>query len=153
MLNMFTNPTAVRATLHCLTGCGMGEILGLVLGMALGLSEVATIALAVVLAFIFGYLLSLIPLMKSSITMGAALSIALAADTLSITTMEVVDSLVMLVIPGAMDAGLANPIFWFAMFIALCAAFVTALPVNNYLIKRGKGHALTHAHHNHQKQD
>ena len=141
---------AVSATLHCLTGCAIGEILGLVIGTALDLSNAATIALAIVLAFIFGYALSLMSLVKGGLAVGAALSIALAADTLSITTMEIVDNLVMVVIPGAMNAGLANPLFWLALTVALIAAFFAALPVNAYLIKRGKGHALAHAAHNHE---
>jgi hypothetical protein len=139
--------TAVNATLHCLTGCAIGEILGLVIGTALGLSTLATIALAVTLAFFFGYLLSLLPLVRGGLSVRAALRIALAADTLSIATMEVVDNLVMLAVPGALHAGLVDPLFWLAMTVALTAAFFVALPVNAYLIRRGKGHALAHAHH------
>lgn len=142
-----TKATAINATLHCLTGCAIGEIAGLVIGTALGLSTIATIVLAVALAFVFGYLLSLIPLVKGGLSLKAAFSIALAADTLSIATMEVVDNAVMLVIPGAMEAGIVNPIFWLALAIALTAAFFAAVPVNYYLIKKGKGHALAHAHH------
>ena len=148
MLNL-SNPLAVNATLHCLTGCAIGEILGLIIGTALGLSTLTTVIIAVTLAFVFGYTLSLMPLVKSGLTLSAALSIALAADTLSIATMEIVDNFVMLVTPGAMDAGLVNTLFWVAMSVALVAAFFAALPVNIYLINRGKGHALTHNHHNH----
>ncbi|MBA3757530.1 DUF4396 domain-containing protein [Candidatus Saccharibacteria bacterium] len=138
---------AVSATLHCLTGCAIGEVLGLLIGTALGLSNIVTIVLAVTLAFLFGYTLSLLPLLKGGLTLGAALSIAFAADTLSIATMEIVDNSVMLAVPGAMNAGLVNPVFWLALALALTAAFFAALPVNNYLIKRGKGHALAHQHH------
>ncbi|MBC2959361.1 DUF4396 domain-containing protein [Nocardioides deserti] len=138
---------AVSATLHCLTGCAIGEILGLMLGTAVGLSNGWTIMLAVTLAFLFGYALSTLPLLKTGLGLGAALSVVLAADTLSIATMELVDNLVMAVIPGAMDAGLVNSIFWIGMMIALTAAFFAAYPVNRYLLQRGKGHALTHEYH------
>lgn len=138
---------AVSATLHCLTGCAIGEILGLMIGTAIGLGTGWTIVLAVGLAFLFGYLLSTLPLVKAGLGFGAALSVVLAADTLSIATMEVVDNVVMAVIPGAMDAGLVNPIFWVGMMIALTAAFFAAYPVNRYLLARGKGHALTHRFH------
>lgn len=137
------NAMAVSATLHCLTGCAIGEVLGLVIGTVLGLSVGLTIVLAVVLAFAFGFALSTIPLVKAGVGFFAALSVVALADTLSIATMEVVDNLVMVVIPGAMDAGLVNPLFWVSMPIALTAAFVAALPVNKYLLKRNKGHALT----------
>ena len=142
-----TTSMAVSATLHCLTGCAIGEILGLMIGTAVGLGTGWTIALAVGLAFLFGYALSTLPLVKVGLGVGAALSIVLAADTLSIATMEVVDNLVMAVIPGAMDAGLVNPVFWIGMSIALTVAFFVALPVNLYLLRRGKGHALTHEYH------
>ena len=135
---------AVAATIHCLTGCAIGEILGLTIGTALGLSPVATIALAVALAFGFGYALSITPLLKHGIEFKDAARIVLAADTLSILTMELVDNIVMATIPGAMGAGLVNPLFWVAMPIGLFAGFLVALPVNYYLLKRGKGHALVH---------
>lgn len=141
------NRMAVSATLHCLTGCAIGEIVGLIIGTALGLSNLATIALAVALAFAFGYSLSTLPLLKAGLALGAALSVVLAADTLSILTMEVVDNLVMATIPGAMNAGLVNPIFWVGMMIALTTAFFAAYPVNRVLLQRGKGHALTHQYH------
>jgi len=134
---------AVSATLHCLTGCALGEITGLVIGTLLGLSVGWTIFLAVALAFVFGFSLSTIPLLRAGLGFGAALSIVAAADTLSIAVMEVVDNLVMLAVPGAMDAGLVNPVFWLAMPLALTAAFFAALPVNRYLLSRGRGHALT----------
>jgi hypothetical protein len=138
---------AMSATLHCLTGCAIGEILGLVIGTALGLTTVATVALAVTLAFVFGYALSTLPIVKAGLGFGAALRIVFVADTLSIATMEVVDNAVMAAIPGAMDAGLANPVFWLGMMVALAAAFVVAVPVNRALLARGQGHALTHRYH------
>lgn len=146
---------AVSATLHCLTGCAIGEVLGLMIGAALGLSTVITIALAVLLAFIFGFSLSTLPLVKAGIGFGAALTVVAAADTLSIATMELVDNAVMLAIPGALHAGLVDPLFWVSMPIALTVAFFAALPVNLHLLKRNKGHALTmnllgehgHGHH------
>lgn len=148
---MNVNAMAASATLHCLTGCAIGEIAGLVIGTALGLGTLATIALAIALAFVFGYTLSTLPLLKAGLALGAALSVVLAADTLSILTMEIVDNLVMAVIPGAMDAGLVNAVFWVSMIIALAVAYVVAYPVNRYLLQRGKGHALTHEyHHGHQ---
>jgi len=141
------NSMAASATLHCLTGCAIGEVTGLVIGTALGLSNLITITLAIILAFIFGYSLSTFPLIKAGLGFFAALSVVFAADTLSIATMEVVDNSVMAVIPGAMDAGLVNPLFWISMPIALTAAFFAAYPVNKYLLKRNKGHALIMKHH------
>ncbi len=145
------NSMAASATLHCLTGCAIGEIAGLIIGTALGLSSVATIALAIGLAFLFGYTLSTLPLIRAGLGFLAALGLVLAADTLSIATMELVDNAVMAVIPGAMDAGLGNPVFWIGMMVALTAAFLAAYPVNRYLLGRGKGHALTH-HYMHGAQ-
>ena len=142
-----TNSMAVSATLHCLTGCAIGEIAGLMIGTALGLGNSWTIAISIALAFLFGYTLSTMPLLKAGLALGTALSVVLAADTLSILTMEVVDNLVMTLIPGAMDAGLVNTTFWLGMMIALLVAFFTAYPVNRYLLQRGKGHALTHEYH------
>lgn len=141
------NSLAASATLHCLTGCAIGEIAGLMIGTSLGLSTGATIALAVGLAFLFGYALSTLPLLKSGVGFFAALSVVFAADTLSIATMELVDNGVMAIIPGAMDAGIVNPVFWLSMTVALAAAFVAAFPVNRYLLSRGKGHALMHQYH------
>jgi hypothetical protein len=141
------NAMAASATLHCLTGCAIGEIAGLMIGTAAGLSTGVTIALAVGLAFLFGYALSTLPLIQAGLGFFAALSVVFAADTLSIATMEVTDNLVMALIPGAMDSGLVNPIFWLGMIVALSAAFVVAFPVNRYLIDKGKGHALTMQHH------
>ncbi len=145
------NAMAASATLHCLTGCAIGEIAGLIIGTALGLSNVATIALAIGLAFLFGYALSTLPLVKAGLGFFGALGVVLAADTLSIATMELVDNAVMAAIPGAMDAGLSNPVFWLGMMVALTAAFIAAYPVNRYLLSRGKGHALTH-HYMHGAQ-
>ncbi|MBO0608932.1 DUF4396 domain-containing protein [Myceligenerans salitolerans] len=141
------NAMAVSATLHCLTGCAIGEILGLVIGTAVGLTVGWTVALAVTLAFLFGYSLSTLPLLKAGLGFWAGLRIVLAADTLSIATMEVVDNAVMALIPGAMEAGLVNVVFWIGMPVALAVAFVAAYPVNRYLLRRGKGHALTHHYH------
>ena len=141
------NRTAFQATVHCLTGCGIGEVLGLVIGTAAGLANGWTIALSISLAFLFGYFLSTLPLLKAGLGVGAALGVVLAADTLSIAIMELVDNTVIALIPGAMDAGLVNPTFWFGLVIALSAAFVAAYPVNLWLLGRGKGHALTHGYH------
>lgn len=137
------NEMAVNATLHCLTGCAIGEVLGLVIGTTLGFSTGNTILLAIILAFIFGISLSTLPLVKAGIGFTTALPVVFAADTLSIATMELVDNLVMFGIPGALHVGLVDPLFWFSMAIALIAAFFAALPVNKYLLKRNKGHALT----------
>ena len=145
------NAIAASATLHCLTGCAIGEIAGLIVGTAIGLSNVATIALAIGLAFLFGYTLSTLPLVKAGLGFFGALGVVLAADTLSIATMELVDNAVMAAIPGAMDAGLGNSVFWLGMMVALTAAFIAAYPVNRYLLGRGKGHALTH-HYMHGEQ-
>ncbi len=141
------NTMALSATLHCLTGCAIGEILGLVIGTAAGLSNGVTIAISIGLAFFFGYTLSTLPLVKAGLGFFGALSVVLAADTLSIATMEVVDNVVMALIPGAMNDGLVNVVFWIGMAIALGAAFAAAYPVNRFLLKRGKGHALTHEYH------
>jgi hypothetical protein len=141
------NRVAWSATLHCLTGCAIGEILGMVIGTALGWGNGATIALAVVLAFFFGYLLTILPLLKSGIEKKQAMKLALAADTASITVMEIVDNAIMLAIPGAMDAGLDSLLFWGSLAFALAVAAVAAFPVNRWLIARGRGHAVVHAHH------
>jgi Domain of unknown function (DUF4396) len=138
---------AVSATLHCLTGCAIGEIAGLVIGTASGLGNAATIAISIALAFAFGYSLSTLPLLKAGLGLQTALTVVLAADTLSILTMEVVDNTVMAVLPGAMNAGLVNVVFWVGMITALAAAFVAAFPVNRILLQRGRGHALTHEYH------
>lgn len=142
---------AASATLHCLTGCALGEVSGLLIGAALGLSVVTTIVLAIALAFVFGFALSTVPLVRAGMSVPQALGIVIPADTLSITVMEIVDNIVMALIPGAMTAGLVNPIFWLSMPIALTAAFFAAYPVNKALLRRGKGHALImgHLHEHH----
>jgi hypothetical protein len=138
---------AVSATLHCLTGCAIGEVLGMVIGTALGWNDVQTIVLAVALAFVFGYAFTIGPVMRSGLSLRAAIPIALAADTHSITVMEIVDNAILLAVPGAMDAHLNSWLFWGALAFALAVAFVVTLPVNRWLISRGKGHAVVHAHH------
>ena len=140
---------AFSATLHCLTGCAIGEVLGMVIGTGLGWDDVPTIALSVALAFLFGYSLTLRPLLASGIAFAAAARLALAADTLSITVMEIVDNAIMLAIPGAMDAGPRSALFWGSLVVALGIAFVAAFPVNYWLIRRGRGHAVVHQHHGH----
>jgi hypothetical protein len=144
-----TNSMAASATLHCLTGCAIGEVTGLIIGTILGWGALETIFLSVMLAFIFGFALSTMPLKKAGLGFLAALSIVFAADTLSIATMELVDNAVMALIPGAMSAGLVNPIFWIAMPISLAVAFLAAFPVNKYLLTKGKGHALVMKYHGH----
>jgi hypothetical protein len=143
------NRLAFSATAHCLTGCAIGEVLGMVIGTALGWSNVATIALAVALAFLFGYSLTMLPLLRSGMALGAVLPLAFAADTLSITVMEIVDNLIMLAVPGAMEAGPTSLLFWGSLAFALLVAGAAAFPVNRYLIARGKGHAVVHQHHKH----
>ena len=141
------NRLAAAATLHCLTGCGIGEVLGLVIANWLGWGTFSSIALAVALAFVFGYALALRPLLASGLALGQAIRLALAADTASIVVMEIVDNAMMLAIPGAMDAGLMSPLFWGSLVLALAVAFVVTFPVNRWLISRGQGHALVHAFH------
>ena len=141
------NRLAFTATLHCLSGCAVGEVLGMVIGAALGWGVLSTIGLAVGLAFAFGYAFTMIPLLRGGLAFGAVLKLALAADTVSIVIMEVVDNAIMLVIPGAMDAHLTSPLFWGALAVALVIAGAAAFPVNRWLISRGRGHALVHAHH------
>lgn len=138
---------AVSATLHCLTGCAIGEVLGIVIGTALGWSNTATVALAVGLAFLFGYALTMRPVLAAGLSFGQALRVALAADTLSITVMEIVDNAFILAIPGAMEAGLASVLFWSTLAAALAIAFVVTVPVNRWLIARGQGHAVVHQFH------
>ncbi|MGY1751840.1 DUF4396 domain-containing protein [Blastococcus sp. SYSU D01042] len=141
------NRLAFSATVHCLTGCAIGEVLGMVIGTALGWSDLATIALAVALAFFFGYALTIGPVLRSGLALRAAVPVALAADTVSITVMEVVDNAVMLLVPGAMEAGLRSWLFWGSLAAALAVAFVVTLPVNRWLIARGRGHAVVHGMH------
>ena len=136
---------ALSATLHCLTGCAIGEVLGMVIGTALGFSDWGTIALAVGLAFLFGYALTSLPLLRAGLALGAVIPIALASDTLSIAVMEVIDNAIVLSVPGAMEAGLGDVLFWGALSVALVLAGLVAFPVNRWLIARGKGHAVVHA--------
>jgi hypothetical protein len=143
------NRLAFSATLHCLTGCAIGEILGLAIATSLGWDNTASIAIAVVLAFVFGYSFTLVPLLRGGIALATAIGLALASDTLSIAVMEIVDNAIILLWPGAMDAGLADILFWGSLAFALVIAFVAAFPVNRALIARGRGHALVHAHHEH----
>ncbi len=138
---------AVSATLHCLTGCAIGEVLGMVIGTALGWSDWSTVALAVALAFFFGYLFTVGPVLRAGLPLRQAVKVALAADTVSITVMEIVDNAVMLGVPGAMDAGISSVIFWGSLAFALFVAFLVTVPVNRWLIGRGKGHAVVHEYH------
>jgi Domain of unknown function (DUF4396) len=138
------NSLAFSATVHCLTGCAIGEVAGMAIGTALGFSDLGTIALAVVLAFLFGYGLTSLPLLRSGMALGTVVPIAFASDTLSIATMEIVDNLIMLTIPGAMDAGLDSLLFWASLAFALVIAGLIAWPVNRWLLARGKGHAVVH---------
>ena len=141
------NALAFSATVHCLTGCAIGEVLGMVIGTALGFSDAGTIALAVGLAFLFGYGLTSLPLLRSGMTLATVAPIAFASDTISITIMEIVDNALMLLIPGAMDAGVASFRFWGSLAVALLVAGAAAYPVNRWLLSRGKGHAVVHRYH------
>ena len=138
---------ALSATLHCLTGCAIGEVAGVVIGTALGWSNGATIVLAIVLAFLFGYSLTMLPLLRAGLALATVLPLALASDTISIAVMELVDNAIILLIPGAMDAGLGDLLFWGSLVVALLIAGAVAFPVNRWLIDRGKGHAVVHQHH------
>ncbi len=138
---------ALSATLHCLTGCAIGEVLGMIIGTALGWSDGATIALSITLAFFFGYTLTSLPLLRAGMALTAVIPVALAADTISIAIMEIVDNGIMLLIPGAMEATLTDPGFYLALTAALIIAGAAALPVNRWLISRGKGHAVVHQYH------
>jgi hypothetical protein len=142
-----TDRLALSATVHCLTGCAIGEVLGLIIATQLGWHDLPSILLAVVLAFVFGYSLTLRPLLASGVALGSAARLALAADTLSITVMEIVDNAIILVIPGAMAAGITDPLFWGSLALSLAVAGVAAFPVNRWLIQRGGGHAVLHGHH------
>jgi uncharacterized protein DUF4396 len=135
---------AASATLHCLTGCAIGEVAGVAIGTALGWSDIATIALAIALAFVFGYALTSLPLLRAGIAFAAVVPIALASDTVSIAVMEFVDNAILLIIPGAMEAGLDTLLFWGSLAVALVIAGLFAFPVNRWLIARGKGHAAVH---------
>ena len=140
------NRTAFQATVHCLTGCAIGEVLGMIIGTAAGWGNLQTVVLSVVLAFLFGYSLTLMPLLRSGMALLAALPIAFAADTVSIAVMEVADNAFMLLVPGALDAGLGAVLFWASLAASLLIAGAVAFPVNRALIRRGRGHAVVHAH-------
>jgi len=143
------NRVALGATLHCLTGCSIGEVAGMVVGIAAGLGNGATIILSVALAFVFGYALTMLPLLRAGVPPRIALGLALASDTASIAIMEVVDNAIMLFIPGAMNAGLGEPVFWGSLVLSLVIAGAAAFPVVRWLISRGRGHAVVHRHHHH----
>ncbi|MEV4141947.1 DUF4396 domain-containing protein [Dactylosporangium sp. NPDC049742] len=138
---------AAQATLHCLTGCAIGEVLGMVLGTAFGLHNAATVALSVGLAFVFGYALTMRGVLRAGVGVRTALKVALAADTVSIAVMEVLDNAIMVTVPGAMDAGLTAWLFWASLAFSLAVAFVLTTPVNRWMISRGKGHAVVHQYH------
>jgi hypothetical protein len=139
--------SAIAATLHCLTGCAIGEVLGMALATWWGWGNAASIVLSTALAFLFGYSLAMRPVLRAGVGLRAALGVALAADTVSIAVMELVDNAFMLLVPGALDAGLADALFWGSLVASLVAAFVLTVPVNRALIARGKGHAVAHAYH------
>ena len=141
------NRAAVQATLHCLTGCAIGEVLGMVVATALGWGNTASIAISVVLAFLFGYALTLGPILRAGIEFRRAARLTFASDTLSITTMEIVDNAFILIVPGAISAGLADALFWWSLTLSLVIAFIVAVPVNRWLIARGRGHAVVHGLH------
>jgi hypothetical protein len=143
------NRLALSATVHCLTGCAIGEVLGMILATWWGWGDAASIALAVVLAFFFGYLLTSLPLLRSGMSVREVAPLAFASDTASITTMEIVDNLFILLIPGALDAELSDALFWWSLAVALLIAGAVAFPLNRWLIRRGKGHAVMHEHHAH----
>jgi hypothetical protein len=143
------NALALSATVHCLTGCAIGEVLGMVLSTWWGWGSAESIALSIVLAFFFGYGLTSLPLLRSGMSLRQTAPLAFASDTASITTMEIVDNLFIVVVPGALAAGLGDPLFWWSLIVSLLIAGVVAFPVNRWLIARGRGHAVVHAHHAH----
>src|SRR3954453_10681049 len=143
------NRLALSATLHCLTGCAIGEVLGMIIATWWGWGDFASIALAIVLAFFFGYGLTSLPLLRSGMSLRQTAPLAFASDTASITTMEIVDNLFILVVPGAISAGLGDPLFWWSLAVGLLVAGALAFPVNRWLITRGRGHAVVHEHHAH----
>lgn len=142
---------AASATLHCLTGCAIGEIIGVTIGTHVGFAAHQTIILAAILSFISGYTVSTWPLLKAKLSFYQALRLVFAADTVSILTMTIADNLLILLIPGAMDKNLSHPVYWVSRVLSLTAAFIAAYPVNAYLLKKGKGHALTHEYHGHHE--
>jgi hypothetical protein len=141
--------SAIQATLHCLTGCAIGEILGMVISTAFGFGDATSIVLSIALAFLFGYALTLRPVVSAGVPLRRAMGLAFASDTLSITTMEIVDNGFIIVVPGALAAGLGDALFWWSLLVSLVIAFVLTVPVNRYLIARGKGHAVMHEFHHH----
>lgn len=145
--NFTSRRMALSATLHCLIGCAIGEMIGVTIGTHVGLEPHMTVLLAAILSFVSGYTVSTWPLLKAKLPFKKALRLVFAADTLSILTMTIVDNIVMLTVPGAMDKDLSNPIYWLSRVLSLTAAFIIAFPVNAYLLRRGKGHALTHEYH------
>jgi hypothetical protein len=147
------NRTAASATLHCLTGCAIGEVLGMVIGTAFALSNITTVVLSILLAFLFGYSLTTLPLLRTGLAFAVVIPLAFASDTFSITVMEIVDNAVMIWLPGAMDAGLGDLLFWGALALSLVIAFFAAWPVNRYLIARGRGHAVVHGFHHGEPSD
>ena len=147
--NTSLNRSAFQATTHCLTGCAIGEVLGMIIATALGWGNAASIAISVALAFLFGYSLTLGPVLRANVPFRRAVGLTFASDTLSITTMEIVDNAFILIVPGAMAAGLADALFWWGLGVSLVVAFVAALPVNRWLIARGRGHAVVHELHAH----
>jgi hypothetical protein len=143
------NRSAFQATTHCLTGCAIGEVLGMIIATALGWGNAASVALSVALAFVFGYSLTLGPVLRANVSLRRAAGLAAASDTLSITTMEIVDNAFILIVPGAIAAGLGDALFWWSLGASLLIAFVAAFPVNRWLIARGRGHAVVHELHAH----
>jgi putative flippase GtrA len=141
------NKTAFSATVHCLAGCAIGEVIGMIISTVLNWATAPSIILSIILAFVFGYSLSMLPLMRHKLTLRKALLLALAADTVSIATMELVDNGFILIVPGAISAGLTTVLFWTSLVISLIVAFIAAFPVNRFLISRGKGHAVVHEYH------
>jgi hypothetical protein len=141
--------SAIRATLHCLTGCAIGEVLGMVLATAFGFGNASSIAISVVLAFLFGYTLTIRPVLRAGVGLRRAAGVAFASDTVSITTMEIVDNAFILIVPGAMAAGLTDGLFWWSLAVGLVIAFALTVPVNRRLIARGRGHAVMHELHSH----
>lgn len=140
---------AVQATLHCLLGCSIGEVLGMIIGTGFNFDNTAMIVLSIALAFLFGYSLTMLPVLKAGVPFKKALGVAFASDTISITSMEIMDNAVVIAIPGALNAGLNTVLFWASLAISLVVAFIITVPVNRWLIKRGKGHAVMHEYHHH----
>jgi len=147
------NSMALSATLHCLTGCAIGEVLGMVIGSLLGWSNLAVVILSIALAFLFGYSLTMRPVLRTGVAFGAAVGVALAADTVSIAVMEIMDNAVMVAVPGAIEAGVDDWLFWLSLAISLVVAFVVTVPVNRWMISRGKGHAVVHEYHEHSHHE